>query len=269
MVGEMANPRKWTRDELLVTLNLYRKLKFGQMHHRNPAIIALANKLDRSSNSVAMKLCNFASLDPILQKRGIKGLQGASQTDRAVWQEFCEAEAQVAPETEEALRNLFGVEESDEIEVSKDEGIRVRRALQPTGPSERTASVKVRRTQQYFRQVILNAFDWRCCITGIPVPELLVASHILPWSGFEQERANPQNGLCLSNLHDAAFDCGLITFDEDRRLVLSKKLKAFMPQDALKQSFAAYEGQPFNLPVDAPAPKPEFLAHHRENLFRG
>jgi putative restriction endonuclease len=95
----------------------------------------------------------------------------------------------------------------------------------------------------------------------------LVASHILPWSGFEHERVNPQNGLCLSKLHDAAFDCGLITFDEDRRLVLSKSLKSYMPHDALGHNFTAFEGKPFILPEDAPPPKDEFLAHHREHIF--
>lgn len=261
----MAVGRKWTRDELLIALNLYRKLSFGQMHGRNPAIVALAEKLGRTSGSIAMKLCNFASLDPALHQRG---LAGASELDRTVWKEFSSNETELAPQSEDALRRLFGAQEEDEVEVVKEGGIRVRRVLQiPTGPSERMASVKVRRTQQYFRQVILNAFDWRCCVTGNPVPELLVASHILPWGGFELERVNPQNGLCLSKLHDAAFDSGLITFDGDRRLVLSKRLKSYLPHDSLRQSFTAFEGKRFNVPDDSLPPKPEFLAHHRKHIF--
>jgi putative restriction endonuclease len=265
----MAAGRRWTRDELLLALNLYRKLPFGQMHAKNPAIIALSQKLDRNPSSVGMKLCNFASLDPVLQARGIRGLQGASELDRIVWKEFSDATSDVVADSEQAMRNLFGAKEGDELEVVKTKGIRIRRSpALPEGPSERVASVKVRRSQQYFRQVILNAFDWKCCITGIPVPELLVASHIVPWSGFEKERINPQNGLCLSRLHDAAFDCGLITFDEERRLVLGKGLKSFLPHDALKQNFVAFEGNPFAEPSEAPAPDPEFLRFHRENVFR-
>jgi putative restriction endonuclease len=84
----MAAGRKWTRDELVVALNLYHKLTFGQLHARQPAIVALAQKLERGSNSVAMKLCNFASLDPALKLRGIKGLEGASALDRSMWNEF-------------------------------------------------------------------------------------------------------------------------------------------------------------------------------------
>jgi hypothetical protein len=60
-------------------------------------------------------------------------------------------------------------------------------------------------------------------------PELLIASHIVPWSTLDDRaplapvprgvglgvrgRVDPRNGLCLSRLHDAAFDRGLITFD--------------------------------------------------------
>ena len=54
---------------MLVALNLYHKLTFGQLHARQPVIIALAEKLGRGANSVAMKLCNFASLDPALKLR--------------------------------------------------------------------------------------------------------------------------------------------------------------------------------------------------------
>ena len=49
----MPTQRKaWTRDELLVTLNLYHKLPFGQLHSRNPAIIALAEKLGRVRDTI-------------------------------------------------------------------------------------------------------------------------------------------------------------------------------------------------------------------------
>ena len=70
----MAKGRPWSRDELVVAMNLYCKLPFGQLHERNPVIIKLAEQIGRTSGSVAMKLCNFASLDPVQQARGIKGL---------------------------------------------------------------------------------------------------------------------------------------------------------------------------------------------------
>jgi putative restriction endonuclease len=115
--------------------------------------------------------------------------------------------------------------------------------------------------------MILNAFDGRCCVTGIGVRELLVASHILPWGKFPAERLNPQNGLCLSRLHDAAFDCGLIAFDADCRLLVSRALKRHLPQPALEENFLAYEGRPLSPPADAPEPNRDFLRYHRKNIF--
>lgn len=84
----MATGKRWQREELIAALMLYRKLDFGQLHAKNPDVIRLAEKLDRTPGSVAMKLCNFASFDPKLQERGIKGLQGASKLDQEIWDEF-------------------------------------------------------------------------------------------------------------------------------------------------------------------------------------
>jgi hypothetical protein len=69
------NRVRWTRDQLLVILNLYHKLRFGQFDQRQAVIIDLAKRIGRTPSAVAMKLSNFASLDPALQLRGIKGLE--------------------------------------------------------------------------------------------------------------------------------------------------------------------------------------------------
>ena len=128
-----APRQNWTHDELLVALNLYHKLTFGQLHARQPAIIALAEKLGRPANSVAMKLSNFASLDPALKLRGIKGLVGASTLDRTIWNEFHADLNETVPASEQALRNLFGADESSELEVLPKEGVRLRET-----PAERS-----------------------------------------------------------------------------------------------------------------------------------
>jgi len=264
--GSIATRRQWTRSELLIALNLYHKLTFGQMHSRQPAIIATAGKLDRGSNSLAMKLSNFASLDPALKMRGIKGLSGASALDRSVWFEFHENLSELAPASEQAFQKLFGAEKGDGVEVTLKEGIRPRKA--PSGPTETTANVKVRRGQDYFRDSVLNNFGGRCGITGLAVRELLIASHILPWGKHESERLNVRNGLCLSRLHDAAFDNYLISFDDKLCLLLSPRLKEALPQRAVKENFAAYAGEALQLPKDAVLPDEKFLAVHREIVFK-
>jgi putative restriction endonuclease len=258
----MATGKRWTRDELMVALNLYHKLTFGQMHARQPAIMALARRMGRGPNSLAMKLCNFASLDPALKMRGIKGLSGASTLDNAVWNEFHANHGETVPASEEALRKMFDADETSEIEVTPQEGVRVR-SRPPSGPTAMQATVKVRRGQEYFRQAVLNNFGGRCGVCGLAVRELLIASHILPWGIHEAERLNIRNGLCLSRLHDAAFDNWLISFDENLRLLLAPRLKAYLPQRAVVVNFSAFAGEPLRMPSDAVLPDPRFLAAHR------
>lgn len=66
----------------------------------------------------------------------------------------------------------------------------------------------------------------RCCrICGLYNQQLLVASHIQPWSkSTNDERLDSENGLLLCALHDALFDKGLISFDDDGKMLVSYRL---------------------------------------------
>ena len=137
----------------------------------------------------------------------------------------------------------------------------------PSGPTETVITTKARIGQRFFRQSVLASYNSRCCITGNPVPELLVASHILPWGSHTEQRLNPSNGPCLAQTQDAAFDRGLITFDEDFRLVIGPYLKEFLPDEALERNFLVYEGKPLQMP-DKFLPETEFMRLHREEVFQ-
>jgi putative restriction endonuclease len=247
-----------------MALNLYCKLPFGKLHRGNPIIVETAAKMGRTASSLAIKLCNFASLDPVLQARGIVGMTGAAKEDRTLWQEFHSNSAALGADSEQLLHDLFTRDETKEVDFLSRDKVRL---VAPVGSTESQATVKVRRGQQFFRQSVLNAYDVRCCISGINVPRLLVASHIKPWGQFPDERLNPQNGLCLSAIHDAAFDSGLITLDEKLGVVLSKRLRSFFPQPALESNFAPFEGKTIRLPDKLAEPDPIFLAFHRTNIF--
>lgn len=262
---------KWTREHFLIALNLYCKLPFGRFDRTNKVVIAVASKMGRTPSSLAMKLGNFASLDPVQRARGIKGLSGATRQDQMMWKEFHSHVDSLAPASEQLLHDLFTNDDNREVDFLQRDKVRLeasRAFFTPTGPTEATASVKVRRGQQFFRQTILNAYGVRCCISGINVPRLLVASHIKPWGEFPKERLDPRNGLCLSSLHDAAFDAGLITLNKKMCLVLSKRLKDYFPQPALEQSFSPFEGEQIHLPDKIAEPSPTFLLHHRKVIFR-
>lgn len=221
--------------------------------------------MGRTANSLAMKLCNFASLDPVQRARGVRGLEGASKYDREIWEDFQTHLDTFVPESEQLLHDLFTTDDECEVDFLQRDKVRL---IAPSGPTEAQMTVRVRRGQQFFRQAILNAYGIRCCITEISVPQLLVASHIKPWGKFPADRLNPCNGVCLSSLHDAAFDAGLITLDKDCRVVLSKRLKIYFPQPALEQNFVQYEGRPIHPPDKLAEPDPVFLQYHREKIFK-
>jgi len=263
----MSQSRAWTRGELMVLMNLYHKLTFGQFDSRQPAVVAVAGKLSRTPGSVAMKLSNLASIDPAMKLRGIVGLRGASRLDKSVWKEFHDHLDESVPESEEAFRKLFEAMDGDEVTVVPKEGVCVVKKA-PQGTTEIFSNVKVRRGQDYFRNAVLNNFQGKCGVTGINIRELLIASHILPWSSYPEERLNVQNGLCLSRLHDAAFDQGLITFDDNLRLILSSKIRDLLDNKSIGDYFGTHQGTPLNLPSDASLPNPRFLRHHRKKIFK-
>lgn len=78
----------WTRDELILAINLYCKMPFGKMHKGSSEIVHFAELIGRTLSSIALKLCNFASFDPTLHERGIKGASNVSKLDKAIWDEF-------------------------------------------------------------------------------------------------------------------------------------------------------------------------------------
>ena len=261
---------RWTREHALMALNLCGKLLFGQFHHTNPVIMDVASRMGRSPSSLAMKLSNLASLDPVQRARGIKGLSGASKLDRDMWDEFHLHLNNLGPESEQLLHDLFTKDNNREVDFLERDKVRLEPSRKlPLGPTETSVSVRVRRGQQFFRQTVLNSYGVRCCITGINVPRLLVASHIKPWRDFPKERLDPRNGLCLSSLHDAAFDSGLITLDKNLALVLSKQLKRFFPLPVLEQNFVPFEGRSIRLPDKLAEPDPAFVRFHRKKIFQG
>jgi putative restriction endonuclease len=245
----MAKPKqeRWTRDQVLRALSLYCVLPFGRLHKANPDVIALAQELGRTPDAVAFKLTNLASFDPQHKARGVGGMANASRLDREVWDEFYghwDELAQAVPAPRERDGTVFPFEP-------------------PEGPTTSERLLRVRRGQHFFRRAVLAAYDDRCCITGISNPELLRASHILPWAESEVNRLNPSNGLCLNALHDAAFDRGLLTIDEDSRVRLSPMLESSMPREAYEAHFERYRHQTIRQP-ERFAPDPAFLRSHRE-----
>lgn len=249
----------WTREELILAINLYCKTPFGKLDARNPNVINLANLIGRTSNSVALKLVNFASLDPTLKARGIRGASNASKLDKEIWSDFFnnwdslpfESEILLAKYQKTSVEKLNDIGEND----------------LPKEGKTREQLVRVRVNQSFFRKSILAAYNNTCCITGIQQPEFLIASHIKPWSLDEKNRLNPKNGILINALHDRAFENGLITIDTNFRIKVSSILIKQKSQILIEDFFLKYEGKVIQLPTRF-LPDIEFLRYHNKERFK-
>jgi len=247
----------WTRDELILAINLYCKLPFGKMHKGNLEIIAFSKVVGRTPSSIALKLVNFASLDPTLKARGIKGASNASKLDKQIWNEFYNNWDAALIESEKLLAKIqhTTIEKLNHIDINEffKEGL------------EKERLVKTRVNQSLFRTMMLATYNSKCCITQIENSELLIASHIMPWGKDEKNRLNPMNGLLLNALHDKAFENGLITIAEDYSIKVSSLLKKKNVSESIMQNFIDFDGKQIHLP-DKFLPGKEFLKKHNERF---
>lgn len=254
---------KWTEQQLKLAFHLYCLTPFGRLHRRNPEIIELAGQIGRTPSALAMKLSNFASLDPAIIKSGRRGLSGASVQDRAIWAAFHADWERLTHECEQLREELqTGQGLVDDLLTS--EGY----DLDDYHGETREVVVQQRKRQAFFRRAVLASYRGRCCISGVSDPRLLIASHIVPWHEDKANRLNPSNGLCLSAIHDKAFDQHLFTLSDDYCIVLSAAIKQ-TPDTFLREIFWPSEGRAIEMP-DRFTPSSTFLARHRDvTLYEG
>lgn len=134
--------------------------------------------------------------------------------------------------------------------------------LTQTVPDETTrdALVKARIGQGRWRRDLMRHWSGKCAVSGLEIEELLRASHIKPWRDSDnRERLDVLNGFILGPAYDAAFDAGLISFEDNGAIVVSPKLPA-------NQLLAAGISNTAKLLTLVEVHK-SYLAHHRANVF--
>jgi hypothetical protein len=258
----MSNSR-WTHEQLKLAFHLYCQLPFGKLHNRNPEIVELAKLIGRTPSAVAMKLVNFASLDPAITSTGRSGLGNASSLDKEIWEEFhadWEGLAVECNRLEVALLESRGVAAKIEI-LERDE---IAGLEDFTGETRRIVTEQ-RIKQHFFRRAVLSSYRGRCCMSGLSESRLLVASHIVPWSKDKANRLNPSNGLCLSAIHDKAFDKGLIALSDDLRVLVSSELLR-SKDEFIQGVILPLNGRPIELP-ERFVPNAGLIARHRAEEF--
>lgn len=234
---------------MLLALQLYHRTPFGRMHRQNPDVVALADAIGRTASAVAYKLANFAALDSGLDRQGMANY---SKADESLWREFEQEPEAVMLEAEVALhvtgqRSLVQEAEAD-----------VPAEVQGT---ERETLVRARVNQAYFRRMVLARFDSTCCMSGLRVPELLVAAHIVRWADAPRLRLRPENGLCLNALHDRAFEVGIAHVDDDLRIRIREDVRE-MPPSPARDFLLLTDGRGLILPPRVQV-DPVLLRQHR------
>jgi len=244
----------WSREELILAFELYCRIPFQKTKASNREVQEVAQLLGRTPASVARKLGNFGVFDPELYKAKITGLTHTSKLDRQIWEEFNSNWNDLVWEANELRRSLQRDKEVSQF------------LSQPSGPSEKLRTSKQRVHQSFFRAAVLSSYEETCCITGLKIPECLIASHIVPWSQDEKYRTDPSNGLCLSSTFDRLFDAGLITITDDLVVCMGERLLKTNDQNT-QELICSYNGRRIITPRRF-MPSLERLRWHRVNVFR-
>ena len=243
---------KWSREETIVAFNVYCKIPFKNSNKTHPLIIKYANILGRSPSALNMKVGNIGRLDPDLKKYGIKGLIHGAKMEEEVWNEFYGNPELLAFESEKIIAQISNQSIEDSTAIKIDD--------LPQG-IERSAIIRQRVNQSFFRSAVMSAYNFKCCISGVNTPQLTEACHIVDWSDDPNNRTNPKNGLCMNPFFHKAYDTHLLAITPDMSIIVSEELF----QSATEKTFFNYleeiNGRKMFLPEKF-LPKKEFLELH-------
>ena len=253
----MARNAPWTREQLIMALNVYCKIPFKDVKEWHPIIQKYAQLIGRTPVALKMKVGNFGRFDPALKAKGIVGLSNGSKADEVIWNEFWGDSEKLAYESERLFAERAGktIEEYTDIDT---------RAI-PQG-KEREVVVRQRVNQQFFREAVLTAYLNQCCITGITNISLLDACHISGWADDENNRTNPKNGLCMNPLFHRAYDKYLVAVTPDYTILVSDKMLAAAEEDNFVSYLRSLQGRHIIMPEKF-SPDKDLLAAHYEQYI--
>ena len=255
----MARGKRWTREDTIIAYALYCVIPFSKVNNSNQTISDVAQIMDRSFASLKMKICNLAYLDPEFRASGREGLSGGiTKLDREVYAEFSGDWPRLSHEAEQLIQlPLFDLAEP----IYNGPGRQKKKTY---------AEISDKQARKFFRKAVMTAYEGRCCISGLTIPQMLIASHIKPYavSDVKTERANPANGLCLNAFYDRAFDQGLITVLPDLTILVSRQVKDAYTEEAARKWLYSVEGKKIEKPTRF-APRKDLLEFHNAYVFLG
>ncbi len=162
-------------------------------------------------------------------------MQNASSMDRHIWAEFAANPEAISFEAAVAFADPAALTVESEAEMPIPEGM------------ERERLVRVRVNQRFFRRMVMSSFNESCAVCELPIPQLLVASHIVPWATDVALRMNPRNGLCLCGTHDRAYECGLLRIERTYVMRVAVPAKHH-PARAVIEWLLKFDGKSIQMP---------------------
>jgi hypothetical protein len=131
--------------------------------------------------------------------------------------------------------------------------------LEKINKTEKQSIIKSRIGQSNFKNGLVKKYK-KCLLCDIGMLELLIASHIKPWSeSNDMEKLDLNNGLLLCCIHDKLFDLGFISFDTSGIIIISNQI-----DESLYKNLRINKEQ--NIDVNAKTIK--YLNWHKENKLR-
>lgn len=250
----MATRRDWTELEDIACLYLYLSKGRRQIDDSDPDLVKLAEALSRTPGAVSFKSANFRFIDPY--SKG-KGFEHGSKMDAKVWTAYSDD-----IERAKEIFDLF-IQSPDPSSEVIDTEQRIDSKNYDIPDSYGRAAV---RTSQFkIRANALSIYGESCSLCHIDLPMLLVASHVVPWKADQKIRADPRNVILLCAMHDKMFDRGIISIDENYRVIGSTKLNEYpIAERHVKQ----LEGKKMGIKGGGEMlPKQDYLEYHRKHVF--
>ena len=157
----------------------------------------------------------------------------------------------------ECLNKILDVIDKDHQKLNNDKAV-TENVLNILEGKEREAVVKVRENQGAFRQSLIERYG-KCCLCGVSNQDLLIASHIKPWNvSSPSEKTDVNNGFLMCPNHDALFDHGFVSFDNNGKIIVS---------DKLSQSDRIFTNISESMRIELTDKNKEYLEYHRKMVL--
>ena len=248
----------WTRDQLIMALNVYCKIPFKDVKEWHPIIQKYAPLIGRTPVALKMKVGNFGRFDPVLKAKGIVGLSNGSKAEEPIWNEFWGNSEKLAYESERLFAMRAGKTVEDYMALD---------TLNIPEGKEREAIIRQRVNQNFFREAVLTAYLHHCCITGISNIAILEACHISNWASDINNRTNPKNGLCMNPLFHRAYDKVLFAITPECKIIVSEQMLSDTKDERFFSYLQSIQGRSIFMPEKF-SPDKDLLSLHYEQYKR-